>query len=180
MMISSHRQEGTTLVEVLIAAIIIAIGLLGIATLQVKALQASTNAEHRANATDIAAALADRIRANLGGPPAFKGNHKNYVTTISSTAECPTANSCASDNSGTASACNPAAMADFDLNNIYCGLGGIDSKLPEGVLSITCDDPCDGSNNMHIRISWKVRNDVFGNEKDFIVLTFIPGKDPED
>jgi len=59
------QQRGTTLVEVLVAAIIIGIGLLGIASLQVKSMQASTNAELRARATDLAWALADRMRTNL-------------------------------------------------------------------------------------------------------------------
>ena len=173
------KQHGTTLVEVLIAAIIIAIGLLGIATLQVKALQASTNAEHRANATDIAAALADRIRANLG-TATFKDNHSNYIASLTSPDDCPDANSCATSQDGSATTCTPSAMASFDLKELYCGAGGVRNRLPEGELAITCDGNCDGTTNMHIQIRWKVRNDVFGDNKDSITLTFIPGNDPED
>ncbi len=173
-------QGGTTLVEVLIAAIIVAIGLLGIATLQIKALQASTDAEHRANATDIAAALADRIRANLGGP-SFKENHKNYIKSLSTSADCPAASVCSSspDETVSASQCTPAAMADYDLDNLYCGAGGVLDKLPGGEMNITCDGNCDGTTNMHIQISWTARNDVFGDNKDSITLSFIPGRDPE-
>lgn len=176
----NSTQSGTTLVEVLIAAIIIAIGLLGIATLQVKALQASTNAEHRANATDIAAALADRIRANLGGL-SFKENHKNYIKSLSESADCPSAATCSSspDEANSASQCTPPAMADYDLNELYCGAGGVLNRLPEGEMNITCDGNCDGTTNMHILISWKVRNDIFSDNRDSITLSFIPGKDPE-
>ncbi|WP_419653319.1 type IV pilus modification protein PilV [Thiolapillus sp.] len=80
---SIHSQRGTTLVEVLIAAVIVGIGLLGIASLQVKALQASTDAEYRAKATDIAWALADRMRANLASNTS-NGNHYISTTALAS------------------------------------------------------------------------------------------------
>ncbi|MCW4245707.1 MAG: type IV pilus modification protein PilV, partial [Candidatus Thiodiazotropha taylori] len=56
-----------TLIEVLIAAVIIGVGLLGVASLQITALQGASNADYRSRATDLTAALADRMRANLFG-----------------------------------------------------------------------------------------------------------------
>ncbi|WP_456379508.1 type IV pilus modification protein PilV [Thiolapillus sp.] len=196
-MIHSNRtQRGTTLVEVLIAAVIIGIGLLGIASLQVKALQASTNAENRAKATDIAAALADRIRANLG--TRSDANLVNYVTNPIESCTTLNANLCAmkagaSDTTGIAQ-CSPAYMAAYDLATIRCGdiclhddicdQAGIKNQLPGGELTISCD-PCDGTTDMSIQITWEVRNDIFGegnnqgNAMDSITLTLIPGVDPE-
>ncbi|WP_456418114.1 type IV pilus modification protein PilV [Thiolapillus sp.] len=194
----NRLQHGTTLVEVLIAAVIIGIGLLGIASLQVKALQASTNAEHRASATDLAAALADRIRANLGSRS--DNNLVNYQTTPISACTGLNANNCAmaagADDAAGVDQCSPADMAAFDLATIRCGeaclqdgicdKGGIKNILPGGELTISCAAvPCDGTTDMHIQVSWEVRNDTFGegnsqgNAMDFITLTLIPGVDPE-
>lgn len=175
-----HTQRGTTLVEVLIAALIIGIGLLGIASLQIKALQASTNAEHRAAATDIAAALADRIRANLT-------QINSYVSTPLASCSAPV-KECASspDEATTAAQCTGAEMATYDLNTIRCADGsGAKNKLPGGEVTITCDAPCDGTTAMHIQVRWEVRNDVFGetnsqgSASDSITLSMIPGVDPE-
>jgi type IV pilus assembly protein PilV len=55
---------GYTLVEVLVALTVMSIGLLGMATLQARALQASRAAALHAQAVTLAADLADRIRAN--------------------------------------------------------------------------------------------------------------------
>ena len=60
-------NKGTTLLEVLIAAVILGIGLLGIAALQMTSMQGSANAEYRGRASDLAWSLIDRMRANLPG-----------------------------------------------------------------------------------------------------------------
>ena len=175
-----QKQRGTTLVEVLIAAVVIGIGLLGIASLQIKALQASTNAEHRAAAIDIAAALADRIRANLTEINA-------YVSTPVASCSVP-AKECASspDEATTAEQCTAAEMAAYDLNTIRCAEGsGAKNKLPGGEITITCAAPCDGTTPMQIQVSWEIRNDVLGetntqgNASDSVTLSMIPGVDPE-
>ncbi|MCG8125908.1 MAG: prepilin-type N-terminal cleavage/methylation domain-containing protein, partial [Candidatus Thiodiazotropha endolucinida] len=41
-----------TLIEVLVAAVIIGVGLLGVASLQITALQGASNADYRSRATD--------------------------------------------------------------------------------------------------------------------------------
>ncbi|MES9896020.1 MAG: type IV pilus modification protein PilV [Candidatus Thiodiazotropha endolucinida] len=61
------KHQGMTLIEVLIAAIIVAIGLLGVASMQIATLQGSSNAGYRSRAIDIATALSDRMHANLIG-----------------------------------------------------------------------------------------------------------------
>lgn len=55
---------GFTLIEVLVALVILAVGLLGIAALYVDSLRASRTALLRTQAIAIASDLADRIRAN--------------------------------------------------------------------------------------------------------------------
>jgi len=57
------RQSGLTLVEVLVALVIFAIGLLGVAALYLDTLRGSRSALYRQQAVALAADLADRIRA---------------------------------------------------------------------------------------------------------------------
>lgn len=57
-------QSGFTMVEVLVALVVLAIGLLGIAALYLNSLQAGRTAIYRTQAVNLAADLADRIRSN--------------------------------------------------------------------------------------------------------------------
>lgn len=62
-----RRQEGMTLIEVLIAMLILAIGLLGGAGLQLNALKYTRSALMNTQASFIAQDLLERMRANAGG-----------------------------------------------------------------------------------------------------------------
>ena len=57
-------QRGATLVEVLVALLVLSIGLLGVAALQVNALQTNQGAHVRSQASVLAYDIADRMRAN--------------------------------------------------------------------------------------------------------------------
>lgn len=61
-----HSARGFTMVEVLVALAVLAIGLLGIAALYLDSLRAGRTAIYRSQAVNLAADLADRIRANRG------------------------------------------------------------------------------------------------------------------
>jgi type IV pilus assembly protein PilV len=58
------NQRGTTLIETLVALLVLSIGLLGVAALQVNALQSNQMAHVRSQASVLAYDLADRMRAN--------------------------------------------------------------------------------------------------------------------
>lgn len=57
-------QGGFTMVEVLIAVLVLSIGLIGLASLQGVALQFNNSAYLRSQATNLAYDMADRVRAN--------------------------------------------------------------------------------------------------------------------
>lgn len=71
-------ESGFTLIEVLIAALVLAIGLLGLAGLQTISLKMSQGSTLRVQATNLAYEIADAMRAN-------KGNASSYVGTVSAT-----------------------------------------------------------------------------------------------
>lgn len=60
------RQGGVTLIEVLVTMVIVAVGLLGLAGLQVRGLSIQKDAHGRAIATQLALDIADRMRSNTG------------------------------------------------------------------------------------------------------------------
>jgi type IV pilus assembly protein PilV len=60
----SNRAAGFSLVEVLIALIIMSVGMLGIAGLYVQSMQAGRTSVFRHHAVTLAGDVADRIRAN--------------------------------------------------------------------------------------------------------------------
>jgi type IV pilus assembly protein PilV len=61
----THR--GFTIIEVLVALVVLSVGLLGIAGLYVIALRAGTTSINRMQAVNLAADMADRIHANADG-----------------------------------------------------------------------------------------------------------------
>jgi type IV pilus assembly protein PilV len=62
----TRRDAGFALTEVLVAAALLAVGLLGHAALLVAALQTERDAAHRATAATLTASMAERVRANSG------------------------------------------------------------------------------------------------------------------
>jgi type IV pilus assembly protein PilV len=63
---SIRRQRGLSLLEVLVAIVILSLGLLGMAGLQAASLRTSQGSFYRAQAAQFADDMAERMRANLG------------------------------------------------------------------------------------------------------------------
>lgn len=78
------RQRGMTLVETLVALVVLSIGLLGVAALQMASLRNNHAAHTRSQATALAYDIADRMRANRTA--AINGN---YDIAIGSTIATP-------------------------------------------------------------------------------------------
>jgi len=64
MHITRSVSRGFTLVEALVALLVLSIGLLGVAALQLSSLRANNSASSRSQATFLAYDIADRMRAN--------------------------------------------------------------------------------------------------------------------
>ena len=84
-------QSGLTMIEILIAIFIMAVGLLGTATLQVRALQDTSNANLRSIAVYLANDAADRIRSNKA---AVAAGHWDDVDDAAADAYCVSTTGC--------------------------------------------------------------------------------------
>jgi type IV pilus assembly protein PilV len=102
-MLKRNSQSGFTMVEVLVALVVLAIGLLGIAALYLSSLQAGRTAVYRTEAVTLAADLADRIRMNRTAQAA-------YGTLFADTEVAVPACS-------TTGGCSDADLASTDLSN---------------------------------------------------------------
>lgn len=59
-----RRERGMTMIEALVALLVLSIGLLGVAALQMTSLRNTHSAHMRSQATALASDIADRMRAN--------------------------------------------------------------------------------------------------------------------
>ncbi len=67
------RQGGFTLLEALISLVVLSIGMLGIAAMNVEGMRASRTAVFRTTAVALAGDMMDRVRANPAGQAAYAG-----------------------------------------------------------------------------------------------------------
>lgn len=72
-----HNHRGFSLVEVLVALLVLSIGLLGLAGLQAGSVQANNSAYLRSQATVLAYDLLDRMRANRAA--ALDGDYNRNI-----------------------------------------------------------------------------------------------------
>lgn len=99
-----RRQAGFSLIEVLIALLITAVGILGVAGLQVVSLQQNRNALLRDQALQAGNDILDRMRANPLTDYATVGMNDVPVSEVN----CMNA------------PCNPGEMAEFDIAQWKC------------------------------------------------------------
>lgn len=76
---SIKRQRGVSMLEVMVSIVVIALGLLGLAGLQMVSLKSSNTAYLRSQATILAYDIADRMRANQLA--AMSGNYNIAIGT---------------------------------------------------------------------------------------------------
>lgn len=119
----SRSTAGFSLIEVLIALIVMSVGMLGIAGLYVHGMQAGRTSLFRHHAVALAGDVADRIRANPLGATAY--NDTGSVTTAPGTL-CVTVT------------CNAAEMA---ANDIWAWDQQARATLPDGDVLVTYTAP---------------------------------------
>ena len=90
-MANLRRESGFSMVEVLVALVVLAIGLLGIAALYLNSLQSGRTAIYRTQAINLAADLADRIRMNRTAQAAYD---TAFADAEAAVAACETVGGC--------------------------------------------------------------------------------------
>ncbi|MCU7943852.1 MAG: type IV pilus modification protein PilV [Candidatus Thiodiazotropha sp. (ex Cardiolucina cf. quadrata)] len=165
---SQRRNSGMTLVEVLIAAVVLGIGLLGVAALQVNALQGSGNAQFRSKATDLTSALVDRVRANLDA----LNTYNTAAATCAATTPADICSMDADDTANGAADCSPDQMALYDLWDIRCK---VEDTLPGGQITVACPGGCLANTPMQIIVSWQTQNADAAFRTEQVETTIIPG-----
>jgi len=133
-----RRLQGFTLVEVLVALLVLAIGLLGLAALQTTGMRFNQESSLRSQAIMIAYDIVDRMRANSIGKTA--GDYD----TVSATATF-TAPSCIG-----AVNCTPDQIATFDLASWKARIA---AALPAGTGAISTS-----GTRRTITITWKEKD----------------------
>ena len=118
-------EKGFTLIEVAVALLVLAVGLLGIASMQSSGMQATMKSHQRAIAMTQAQDIADRIRANLAGLRST--DYDNAIAVSAPSPNCLTASN----------ACTSPQLAATDLYNWQTENAAL---LPSGQGSITCTD----------------------------------------
>ena len=92
-----RKSKGFSLVEVLIALIIMSVGMLGIAGLYVQSMQAGRTSMLRHHAVTLAGDIADRIRANPTAGVAYTASPGQDNGCVGPSANCDVAQMAAND-----------------------------------------------------------------------------------
>ena len=116
-------EQGFTLVEVMVTAAVMSIGLLGLAALQSTGLRGQDNAYARSQATIFAGEVVDRMRSNRTAA------QTNGSYDIALAAPTPAPGNC------TGATCTPAQMATYDGGT---WLTSVAAALPNGDGAIAC------------------------------------------
>jgi type IV pilus assembly protein PilV len=157
-------DPGFTLAEVLVALLVVAVGLAGAAALQAAALRSGREAAHMADGVQLAAALAERMRANPVVMARLDAANPYLQFDYDTTAGAPDeADACYGD-----AACDADQLARFDLMESAEELGARfpggrivacrDVPTPDpasGLLPWTCGGEADGP--VAIKLGWRDR-----------------------
>jgi type IV pilus assembly protein PilV len=135
-------QRGASLIEVLVAMLLVALGILAMAAMQINATRFAKTSEFRAMGSLLAGDLADRMRANPEGvmyrttEGATAVNHYAYVTAYPYDGVVSVDNAAKACNTTTVT-CSAADMAAYDMATWRKAVA---SSLPGGWVRVSTID----------------------------------------
>lgn len=171
-----HHQSGVGMIEVLVTLFILAIGMLGVASLQFIGAFSNSDALNRANAVLVAQQTAERLRANSFVSASFSGlvaddryfdpdtyNFKQLSCGSGEPGwECFCKDKPASIRDCNANTCSSAELATYDGWQLTCAATKIN---PSVTLDVSCNDnnladadACSAGSAQQIMLSWPVEN----------------------
>lgn len=136
-----HSNHGFSLIEVMVAVLIVSLGLLGIAGTLLTATRSASSSYLRQSAVQYAYDIVDRMRANAatavtaGGP---------YTATAIAPTTAPATN-CTTTN------CTDAQMAAWD---VWEWQNLLKTNLPNGLGSVTITTGADSTVTITVQVQW--------------------------
>ncbi len=152
---------GFSLLEVLVAILLLSVALLGLARLQTYSMQTTNSAYFRSQATALANDMIERVRLNPEG---------NYSSVgVDNLLDCGVIDLCTT-------ACDADDLAVRDLYTVQCGLagdGGVHYLLPSGAMSVRKK-----IDSYEVTIQWhesdQVENRVGARGDHRLKMEFVP------
>lgn len=135
-------MQGLGMVEILVALLVLAIGVLGYAGLQLTALKKSEQANSRAQATLIAQDALERMLASPGDTSPYL-NATWPTASVVSGEDAPPA-----DCVGASKSCSKSEMVAWDVKQLAWNAG---NQLPNGLMDIR---DCNASSMVCVVVSW--------------------------
>lgn len=168
---NNKKQSGVGLIEILISVVLLSIGFLAAAKMQIEGMRNSQSAYYQSQAYFLAADIIDRMRANLRGVREGHYDAGNMSSTASS-AGCDTSSSI----------CTPEQIAQQDLYNWSAHVHVLDQYTGDEILDFTpalpgtvtgTIRPVAGSNGvLQVTLSWtEIINNV--NSTETLTVNFV-------
>lgn len=166
---AARRQRGVSLIEVLVAVVVLSIGFVGYAALQMLGVRTNNESMYRTQAISLAESMVERMYANRSAinDTAVNGGNSLYDGLSSDDISCATPpTACDRMRGGAAPAnCSAAQTVAWDAYSVFCGqtsggsqLGGIAALLPEGRLTVSCNAGAGGCQptSVHtVQVQWE-------------------------
>lgn len=167
------------MLEVLVALVIMSVGFLGIAALQLTGMRSVNAASYRTQASLMANDIVERMRAN---PARVDANDFMDIDAATADIDCTVvpATYCGefydeTDGLTAAVNCNATQLAAYDLTTWFCGVnssgtlvGGVVNALPQATATIVCTDtdpvagadadPCSPDSPHTVTVGWQELN----------------------
>ena len=139
---SNRKQQGFSLIEVLVAMIILSIGLLALTALQLSSLRATNEAQTVTSITLLAKEMADRMRANPSAIASYVGTSVTESTNNGDDCDAEAVN------------LTPAQLRAYDVNEWICGLENL------GLVRGTIDQTNAAPDEYTIAVQWNENRDA--------------------
>ena len=144
MSVINRSEVGSTMIEVLVSVVVVAIGLLGMASLQLNSVKSSFDSAGQSQASWLAQEMAERIRSNNSEAAAF------YIDAAANNASCgisPSVYCGLVSGVGSVDTCSSEQRAVFDVWDVFCNVAEDDELYASAAdmislsrFSIGCDD----------------------------------------
>lgn len=141
--IKNNKQHGSSLIEVMIALFVLAIGLLGVLAMQVNAIKLNQNAYLYSQAAMLASDMLEAMRSN----PTETNSYA--LTFTEATPDAPNCTTAGTD-------CSTSAIRDWNLNQWRTNVEGL---LPGGMSEVAIIPP----NEFIVRVRFQIDIDESGD-----------------